>query len=146
MRTVQKTQSVRAIFTPKSKKNGKVKEAGEKASKKPYWAKFGRNAEHEQSENSRFLQGRKSSRLKSLGRKRPRLDSQRTATADRTRSFGTFALSKKCGSIFRLWGRLGCRKYQKSPVFKGKTGCHNRRQNKNDKRRWAYGVLEKLEY
>ena len=99
----------------------------------------------EQSENSRFSQGRKSSRLKSLGRKRPRLDSQRTATADRTRSFGTFALSKKCGSIFHLWGRLGCRKYQRCPVFKGKTGCHDRRQN-NDKRRWDYGLLEKLEY
>ena len=46
MRTVQKTQSVRAIFTPKSKINGKVKEAGEKASKKPYWAKFRDNGKH----------------------------------------------------------------------------------------------------
>ena len=122
MRTVQKTQSVRAIFTPKSKINGKVKEAGEKASKKPRWTKFRTTKKRCKAKSSRFSQGRKSSRLKSLGRKRPRLDSQRTATADRTRSFGTFALSKKCGSIFRLWGRLGCRKYQKCPVSEKKQG------------------------
>ena len=122
MRTVQKTQSVRAIFTPKSKINGKVKEVIEKQAKSHIGRNSGETQNTEQSENSRFSQGRKSSRLKSLGRKRPRLDSQRTATADRTRSFGTFALPKKCGSVLRLWGRLGCRKYQKCPVSEKKQG------------------------
>ena len=130
MRTVQKTQSVRAIFTPKSKKMPRSRKQAKKQAKSHIGRNSGETQNTEQSENSRFSQGRKSSRLKSLGRKRPRLDSQRTATADRTKSFGTFALPKKCGSILRLWGRLGCRKYQKCPVFKGKTGCHHRCQNK----------------
>ena len=127
---MQKTQSVRAIFTPKSKINGKVKEVIEKQAKSHVGRNSGATKKRRKPKSSQFSQGRKSSRLKSLGRKRPRLDPQRTATADRTRIFSTFAHSKKCGSILRLWGRLGCRKYQKHPAFKGKTGCHNRRQNK----------------
>ncbi len=67
MRTMQKTQSVRAIFTPKSKIKGKVKEAGEKASKKPYWAKFGRNAEHRTNRELSIFAGSKIKQVKESG-------------------------------------------------------------------------------
>ena len=67
MRTVQKTQSVRAIFTSKSKINGKVKEAGEKASKKLYWAKFGRNAEHRTKRELSIFAGSKIKQVKESG-------------------------------------------------------------------------------
>ena len=122
MRTVQKTQSVRAIFTPKSKINGKVKEAGEKASKKPRWTKFRTTKKRCKAKSSRFSQGRKSSRLKSLGRKRPRLDSQRTATADRTKSFGTFALPKSVGRFYAYGGGWGVVNIKNALFSKKKQG------------------------
>ena len=64
---MQKTQSVRTIFTPKSKINGKLKEAGEKASKKLYWAKFGRNAEHRTKRELSIFAGSKIKQVKESG-------------------------------------------------------------------------------
>ena len=64
---VQKTQSVRAIFTPKSKINGKVKETGGKASKKPYWAKFRGNEKTAQTEKLSIFAGSKIKQVKESG-------------------------------------------------------------------------------
>ena len=46
MRTVQKTQSVRAIFTPKAKINNKGENA-RKGADTPRWAKFRGNGKHD---------------------------------------------------------------------------------------------------
>ena len=54
-------------FHPKIEENGKVKEAGEKASKKPYWAKFGRNAEHRTKRELSIFAGSKIKQVKESG-------------------------------------------------------------------------------
>ena len=145
-RTVQKPQSVRAIFTPKSKINGKVKEAGEKASKKPRWTKFRTTKKRCKAKSSRFSQGRKSSRLKSLGRKRP--DSAHNGRQLPTVQ-GVSALShyqKSVGRFYAYGGGWGVVNIKNALFSKEKQGVTIGVKTKNDKRRWAYGVLEKLEY
>ena len=54
-------------FRPKIEENGKVKEAGKKAIKKPYWAKFGRNAEHRTKRELSIFAGSKIKQVKESG-------------------------------------------------------------------------------
>jgi len=110
-------------FASKSKRNDEVKEVAKNKQNAMSGKIKERRRTRRKPKSSRFSQDRKSSKLKSLGRKRLRLDSQRTATADRVKDFGTFAFSKKCGSVFELRGRLGCRKYQKCPIYKENIGA-----------------------
>ena len=111
---------------------------------------IGRNSREtqntEQTENSRFSQGRKSSRLKSLGRKRP--DSTHNGRQLPTVQ-GVSALShyqKSVGRFYAYGGGWGVVNIKNALFSKGKQGVTIGVKTKNDKRRWAYGVLEKLEY
>ena len=110
-------------FHPKTadKSHGQGKES-EKQLNRLVGQNSGETQNAPQAENSRFSQGRKSSRLKSLGRKRPRLDSQRTATADRTRSFGTFALPKSVGRFYAYGGGWGVVNIKNALFSKKKQG------------------------
>ena len=54
-------------FHPKIEENGKVKETGGKASKKPYWAKFGRNADHRTKRELSIFVGPKIKQVKESG-------------------------------------------------------------------------------